>query len=112
MHKDFGQIHDVNNPPEKDSHRSRSSRRSRKGRRKWHKVVENNYGCLQNVVRKQLYSSSSGRGADSDDEEIREGIDEEEEEEENPLPAIQASRTGWVMMKRRAGQSRNRCTRT
>jgi hypothetical protein len=40
--------------------------------------VENNYGCLQNVVRKQLHSNSSGRGADSDDEENGEGIDKEE----------------------------------
>jgi hypothetical protein len=74
--------------------------------------VENNYGCLQNVVGKQLYSNSSGRGADSEDEENREGIEEEEEEEENHLPATQVSRTGWVMTKRRAGQRRNRCTRT
>jgi hypothetical protein len=34
-------------------------------------------------------SSSSGRGADSDDEENMEGIDGEEEEEENPLPETQ-----------------------
>jgi hypothetical protein len=72
-----------------------------------HKVVENNYGCLQNASE----SNSSGRGADSDDEENREGIDGEEEEEENPLPATQASRTGWVMT-RRTGQRRNQCTRT
>jgi hypothetical protein len=74
--------------------------------------VENNYGCLQNVVRKQLHSNSSGRGADSDNDENREGIDEEEEEEENPLRATRASRRGWVMTRRRAGQRRNRCTRT
>jgi hypothetical protein len=57
-------------------------------------------------------SNSSGRGANSEDEENREGIDGEEEEEENPLPATQASRTGWVMTRRQAGQKRNRCTRT
>jgi hypothetical protein len=57
-------------------------------------------------------SNSSGRGADIDDEENREGIDGEEEEEENPLPATRASRTGWVMTRRRAGQKRNRCTTT
>jgi hypothetical protein len=51
-------------------------------------------------------SKSSGRGADSDDEENREGIDGEEEEEENPLPETQASRTSWVMARRRAGQRR------
>jgi hypothetical protein len=101
MQKDFGQIHDVNNPPEKAVTTFCK-----------HKVVENNYGCLQNVVKQQLDSNSSGRGADSDDNENRKGIHEEEEEEENPLPATRASRMGWVMTRRRAGQRRNGCTRT
>jgi hypothetical protein len=48
----------------------------------------------------RLRSNSSGRGADSDEKENCEGIDGEEEEEENPLPATQASRTGWVMARR------------